>query len=54
MAAVHRVAWDPFVTNIPDARARVFPGASHTAHLEVPEEFTRIVGEFLDESERAR
>ena len=51
MAAVHRVAWDPFVTS---ARARVFPGASHTAHLEVPEEFTRIVGEFLDESERAR
>ena len=35
-------------------RAHVFPGASHTAHVEVPEEFNRIVGEFLDESERAR
>jgi pimeloyl-ACP methyl ester carboxylesterase len=38
----------------PEARAHVFPGASHTAHLEAPEEFNRIVGEFLDESERAR
>jgi L-proline amide hydrolase len=49
-----RVAWAPFVTNIPGARAHVFPGASHTAHLEMPEEFNRIVGEFLNESERAR
>lgn len=40
-------AWAPFVERIPDARQHVFAGASHTPHLETPEEFTRVVGEFL-------
>lgn len=40
-------AWTPFVERIPDTRHHVFAGASHTPHLETPEEFTRVVGEFL-------
>jgi len=39
--------WQPFVAGIPGAVAHVVAGASHTPHLEVPEEFRRVVGAFL-------
>ena len=40
-------AWTPFVERLPKVHHHVIPGASHTPHLETPEEFTRIVGDFL-------
>ncbi|MEO3875162.1 proline iminopeptidase-family hydrolase [Nonomuraea sp. B12E4] len=40
-------AWQPFAATIPDARAHVFVGASHTPHLEVPDQFADVVGGFL-------
>ncbi|WP_144874978.1 proline iminopeptidase-family hydrolase [Microbacterium sp. 1.5R] len=39
--------WQPFLDLIPDAQGHVFPGASHCVHLEQPEEFRRIVADFL-------
>jgi L-proline amide hydrolase len=39
--------WHPFVERIPGATSHVFPGASHCSHLEQPEEFRRVIGEFL-------
>ncbi|MFT4044292.1 MAG: proline iminopeptidase-family hydrolase [Gordonia sp. (in: high G+C Gram-positive bacteria)] len=39
--------WAPFVERIPGAISHVFPGGSHCTHLEQPEEFRRVVGEFL-------
>ncbi len=42
-------AWRPFVERIPGCRQHLVPGASHTPHLERPEEFTRVVGDFLRE-----
>ncbi|MCU1635472.1 MAG: alpha/beta hydrolase [Cryobacterium sp.] len=39
--------WRPFVDRIPGATSHVFPGASHCSHLEQPEEFRRVIGEFL-------
>ena len=39
--------WAPFVARIQDVRQHVFAGASHTPHLETPEEFARVVGDFL-------
>ncbi|MEV0838748.1 proline iminopeptidase-family hydrolase [Actinocatenispora sera] len=47
-------AWAPFADLIPDARSRVFAGASHTPHLEVPEQFAQVVGEFLRAHDRTR
>jgi L-proline amide hydrolase len=39
--------WLPFAERIPGAVSHVFPGASHCVHLEQPEEFRRVVGEFF-------
>jgi len=39
--------WQPFVDGIADVRSHVFAGASHCSHLEQPEEFRRVVGEFF-------
>lgn len=41
------IAWRPFVERMPNASSYVFPNASHTPHLECPEEYFRVVGEFL-------
>lgn len=40
-------AWQPFVDRLSDVEHHVFPGASHTPHLEYPEQFTDRVGRFL-------
>ena len=45
------IVWEPFVEHIPDVRSHVFPGASHCSHLEQPEEFRRVIADFLAESE---
>jgi 3-oxoadipate enol-lactonase len=37
---------------IPDARMQVITGAGHLTNLEKPDEFNRIVAQFLDEVER--
>jgi L-proline amide hydrolase len=39
--------WAPFVEQIPDVRSHVFAHSSHMPHVEEPEEFTRVVGDFL-------
>ena len=39
--------WRPFVDGIPEATSHVFPGGSHCVHLEQPEEFRRVIGDFL-------
>lgn len=41
--------WAPFVERIPNVRSHVFPGASHMPHVETPEEFLTVVGDFLRE-----
>ena len=41
-------AADLLVANTPSARKVVFRGAAHVPSLEQPEEFNRVVGEFLD------
>ena len=43
--------WQPFVEMIPDVTTHVFAGASHCSHLEQPEEFMRVIGEFLHSHE---
>jgi L-proline amide hydrolase len=40
-------AWQPYVEHIADAQSHVFPNTSHCSHLEKPEEFRAVVGEFL-------
>jgi len=35
------------LNNIPDSELRVVPGCSHNVHLEKPEEFNKILAEFL-------
>ena len=39
--------WQPFVDRIPGAAAHVFPNSSHCVHLEHPEEFRRLINEFI-------
>jgi L-proline amide hydrolase len=39
--------WQPFVERIPDVSSHVFPESSHMPHVEEPEAFTQVVGEFL-------
>ncbi|MCU1424350.1 MAG: amino acid amidase [Microbacteriaceae bacterium] len=39
--------WLPFAEGIPDATTHVFPDASHCVHLEQPQEFRRVIGDFL-------
>lgn len=39
--------WQPFLDEIGDVSSHVFADASHMPHVEQPEEFTRVVGEFL-------
>lgn len=41
------LVWRPFVERIPDVRSHVFAGASHCCHLEQPDEFRRVIAEFL-------
>jgi L-proline amide hydrolase len=45
------VAWRPFTERLPNVRHHVFPGASHTPHLEARADFNRIVAAFLRENE---
>lgn len=45
-------SWRPFAERIPGAVVHRFTGASHTPHLEVPEEFDRVVRGFLDRHDR--
>jgi L-proline amide hydrolase len=39
--------WRPFVERIPDVSSHVFAESSHMPHVEEPEEFRRVVGDFL-------
>ncbi len=39
--------WGPFVQRIPGARSHVFPESSHMPHVEEPEAFLSVVGDFL-------
>lgn len=41
------LTWAPFVERIPDVRSHVFPASSHMPHVEEPEAFTAVVGDFL-------
>ncbi|HJQ01290.1 MAG TPA: proline iminopeptidase-family hydrolase [Jatrophihabitans sp.] len=41
--------WQPFLDRIPGARSQVFPDASHMPHVEQPEQFRQVVGDFLRE-----
>lgn len=43
--------WQPFVDGITGARAHVYPDASHCVHLEHPEGFRAVIGDFLVEHE---
>ncbi|GAA1880312.1 proline iminopeptidase-family hydrolase [Lapillicoccus jejuensis] len=39
--------WAPFVDGIPGAVSHVFPESSHMPHVEEPEAFQQVVGDFL-------
>jgi L-proline amide hydrolase len=39
--------WRPFLERIPDVRSHVFAESSHMPHVEEPEAFRRVVGDFL-------
>jgi L-proline amide hydrolase len=39
--------WAPFVERIPDCASHVFPASSHMPHVEEPDAFAAVVGEFL-------
>jgi L-proline amide hydrolase len=39
--------WRPFVQRIPDVSSHVFAQSSHMPHVEQPEEFRHVVGDFL-------
>ncbi|MCW2810211.1 MAG: alpha/beta hydrolase, partial [Friedmanniella sp.] len=39
--------WQPFLDRIPDVRSHVFAESSHMPHVEEPEAFTAVVGDFL-------
>jgi pimeloyl-ACP methyl ester carboxylesterase len=39
-------------SGMPNARISVIPEAGHAAHLEAPDEFARVVGEFLATTRR--
>lgn len=41
--------WAPFVEEIPDVQQHVFPDSSHLPHVEEPEAFMAVVGDFLNE-----
>jgi L-proline amide hydrolase len=41
------VTWRPFVDGIAGATSHVFPGASHCVHLEHPDAFRSVIGDFL-------
>ena len=43
--------WAPFVERIPGARSHVFPDSSHMPHVEEPEAFLEVVGDFLREND---
>jgi 3-oxoadipate enol-lactonase len=40
---------EKLAAEVPGARSKVFEGVAHMVNLERPEEFNRIVGEFVDE-----
>lgn len=49
-------SWQPFIAHLPHVEHHLFAGASHTPHLETPEEYFKVVGDFLrkhDNSETA-
>ena len=39
--------WAPFVERIPDVRSHLFADSSHMPHVEQPQEFLDVVGDFL-------
>ena len=39
--------WQPFVDLVPDVRSHVFPASSHMPHVEEPQAFLDVVGDFL-------
>ncbi|GAB3915049.1 amino acid amidase [Microlunatus endophyticus] len=43
--------WQPFVDKINGARSHVFTESSHMPHVEEPEEFLAVVGNFLSEND---
>lgn len=45
-------SWRPFADHLPDVTVHRFRGASHTPHLETPDEFDRVVGDFLGRHDR--
>ncbi|MBI5160087.1 MAG: proline iminopeptidase-family hydrolase [Micrococcales bacterium] len=45
--------WTPYLEGIPGARSHLFAGASHCTHLEQPETFRRVIGEFLADHDAA-
>lgn len=41
------LSWEPFVTRLKNVESHVFEGASHTPHLETPDEYLSVIGNFL-------
>jgi L-proline amide hydrolase len=39
--------WQPFLDHLPDVRSHVFPQSSHMPHVEEPQAFLDVVGDFL-------
>lgn len=39
--------WQPYLDLIPDSRAHVFDNGSHCTHLEHPQEYMQVLGEFI-------
>jgi pimeloyl-ACP methyl ester carboxylesterase len=44
---VPRAVGEAYARGIPGARLEIVPGAAHLPHLELPEEFARLTGDFL-------
>ncbi|MDJ0315798.1 MULTISPECIES: proline iminopeptidase-family hydrolase [Arthrobacter] len=45
--------WQPYADRIKDSRVYVFPDTSHCVHLEDPEGFRAVIGDFLSEHDKA-
>jgi L-proline amide hydrolase len=39
--------WQPFLEHLPDVRSHVFPESSHMPHVEEPQAFLDVLGDFL-------
>lgn len=43
--------WQPFLDGIKNVRSHIFADASHCVHLEHPEEFRAVIGDFLTQQD---